>query len=85
MQSKKDNVKDLCKRLNTRVEKVLQVQAAWVMPDDKLRDNARNMLRTSVVSKYEDFWQLTEQKNMLKAQQKYLKCEVELPVMLRWV
>lgn len=74
VQSKKDSVKDLCKRLNTRIEKVLQAQAIWAMPDDKLRGMTQSMLRSSAVSKYEDFWHLTEQKNMMKAQQKYLKC-----------
>ena len=81
MQAKKDNVKENCKRLNTRIEKVLAAQAPWAMPNDDLRQALMGMIQQSVLSKYRDFWQSFEQLSLLKTPQKYFKCAP--PAMLR--
>ena len=68
MQGKKDAVKEVLKRFNTRVEKILTAQAPWAMPNDVLRERVMSSIKGSVLSRYRDFYSTAEAGNFTKTQ-----------------
>lgn len=68
-------MKDDCKKLNARLERILTTQAPWAMPDEGLRRQLlSDLVAGSVVPLYTEFWRDFEGQAVFKTPAKYLKC-----------
>jgi Exo70 exocyst complex subunit len=77
-QVKKDVVKDHCKSIAARLERISASQRAWDMPDGTMRSRVTAAIRDLLLEDYVAFW--TAYQEHIKILQKHCKCGVLLTV-----
>ena len=69
---KKDTMKEHFKKINTKLEKVLE-QAVWSMHDTSLRSHVRRHILVAFLPTYSDVWEKYQRFNLVKNPYKYFK------------
>lgn len=74
LQTKKDAVKEHCKRINARIERNIMSQAEWTIPDPGLKGELVQQIMNEAIAPYNNFWNAYTGLNLLQNPQKHFKC-----------
>jgi hypothetical protein len=74
LQTKKDAMKEHCRRINARLEKNVTTQAEWAVPDPGLKEELVQQIMNEIVVPYNQFWNANTGLNLLQNPQKHFKC-----------
>lgn len=73
MQARKDVIKDHCRRVNARIEKIFTTQCYFVLPDANLKAEIFRQIAEEVLKPYTQFWRAFESMQLLKTPAKHFR------------
>jgi hypothetical protein len=73
LQAKKESVKEHCKRINARLERVVSMQAEWSVPDAAMKADILDQIVSDVLIPYNTFWTAFSELQLLQNPQKHFK------------
>lgn len=79
VQARKDVVKEHCRRINSKIEKIFTIQCFFVLPDPKLKADVFRQIGEEVLKPYTQFWRAYESMQLLKTPAKHFRCGSQVP------
>ena len=73
VQARKDVVKEHCRRVNARIEKIFTTQCYFVLPDASLKSEVYRQIADEVIQPYTQFWKVFESMQLLKTPAKHFR------------
>jgi Exo70 exocyst complex subunit len=73
LQAKKESVKEHCKRINAKLERVVSMQAEWSVPDKAMKADILDQIGSDVLIPYNNFWTAYSELSLLQNPQKHFK------------